>query len=372
MWLGLALIAWLWGLALYLVTFYAVKVIWSADELHSLLGQDFYNAHIPTGGWWAAWQPTLVFLIALAIVGLSTRAVRAGADRAAHRFHLPGPLARAVCTVLLIALVVPAVAGATTWTRARVEAAIQRAQYEEALKLQHEAEQRDPFFTGAGMAEPVLSFGADFERLHLGADGAYRYSYWSWCGSCPSGAYEGRYSRADGELVLTSPEQSEELERHFREIEWGQRRYLVNDESLVRFANEVNAGTEPRSTPEGRFLLEVGGESRAIAGTPSLPGSAAELLLAAPLSGHVVEVAGDHTSWIDLGERAGVRPGMLLFTPEAPTSKDMQRSFGRESIVEPLEVLEIQASRSRVRPYVHRGFELPVGLRVSSRKPAEE
>jgi hypothetical protein len=54
MWLALALVVWLWGLALYLAAFCFAVSTWDAQELHSLLGQDFYNAHIPTGGWRAA------------------------------------------------------------------------------------------------------------------------------------------------------------------------------------------------------------------------------------------------------------------------------------------------------------------------------
>lgn len=51
MWLGIALVVWLWGVALYLVVYYAALLILGASRLYELLGQDVYNVHVPLGGW---------------------------------------------------------------------------------------------------------------------------------------------------------------------------------------------------------------------------------------------------------------------------------------------------------------------------------
>ncbi|HZL99798.1 MAG TPA: hypothetical protein VFD43_06065, partial [Planctomycetota bacterium] len=109
MWLGLALVVWLWGLALYLAVYSFAVWRWDALELHALLGQDFYNAHIPGGGWAAVWMPTLVFLLVLAIVAAAGRPLRAAAGRASARLRAPRRVVEAAATLALVGLAVPAV-----------------------------------------------------------------------------------------------------------------------------------------------------------------------------------------------------------------------------------------------------------------------
>jgi hypothetical protein len=78
MWLGLALVVWLWGVALYLAIYYFACWYWHG-QLYEVLGQSFYNAHIPGGGWEAAIVPTIVFIATLGIVGAARRPIGAAA-----------------------------------------------------------------------------------------------------------------------------------------------------------------------------------------------------------------------------------------------------------------------------------------------------
>lgn len=387
MWLGLALIVWLWGVALYLLVYYVALWIWGAHGLYELLGERFYNAHVPTGGWEPALYATIVFSIVFAIVACARRAAATAADLVTRRAHVSQRVALAAANAALIAVAVPTVITGADAVRGSIARAIDRAETARANAEagQRTAEERahDPYFLGEHGSITLYgsNMGLAGESLLLASDGTYRRSYWTDGGG--GDVKEGRFQRRDN-LVIIEPVHSDGpdyslLSNQLLEVHWGARSYLVGDtpSALESFCSAVNVGSEPRSKDNGAFLLRDSDETIAVTGLPSLPEPWSTYLLRSPLQGHTLEIAPDGTAWVDLGARQGVRKPLQLFLVDAPPVRSEWRERYRgDDRVQPLAILDVEQERCRVR---YGGCNPPdlrlpmsAGLLVTSRAPARE
>jgi hypothetical protein len=165
------------------------------------------------------------------------------------------------CHLALIGIAAPAVHAGVVGTRDGIAAAIRRSRIEAADKQAAEQRERDPFYNGAEMTEPVafLSTGVMWtERLILGTDGQFRRS----TSACMGGdRLEGRFVRVGDQLQFDAPPPefkpfAPPLTR-LREVHWGSRLYLVADQrdSLRDFCNAINSGSDGRSVGMGEVLL---------------------------------------------------------------------------------------------------------------------
>jgi hypothetical protein len=56
-----------------------------------------------------------------------------------------------------------------------------------------------------------------------------------------------------------------------RVVRWGERTYLVPEDRLVDFADEIQRGDEPRSGRFGSYYLREGDWERPATGAPDIP-----------------------------------------------------------------------------------------------------
>jgi len=96
-------------------------------------------------------------------------------------------------------------------------------------------------------------------------------------------------------------------------VPWDRRCYLVEAAELLRFANYVNGGDEPRRSATGEFLIRRGDWRRSARGLPTLPPPWSQYLLRKPLRGIVTRVLEEEEAEVDIGDAEGLKPGMLLF-----------------------------------------------------------
>jgi hypothetical protein len=128
----------------------------------------------------------------------------------------------------------------------------------------------------------------------------------------PAKPISGRVTEEAGYLRFVSEVVVESLAGRWHVVPWGSRKYLVEEGSMIDFANAVNLGVEPRRTELGSFLLRRTSLGRAPSGRPNLPPSWARLVLRKPLSGKVSEVRNGGLVEITLGTTDDVFVGMLL------------------------------------------------------------
>jgi len=112
---------------------------------------------------------------------------------------------------------------------------------------------------------------------------------------------------------------------------WSNRHYLIPSDEMVKFANYVNGGFEPRDEIHGLFLLREGDERKKVRGAPAIPAEYRGYLLAAPITARVSSVGESRLDkpyecpskgrftplTLDAGSGKGVRVGMefYLFGP---------------------------------------------------------
>jgi hypothetical protein len=109
-------------------------------------------------------------------------------------------------------------------------------------------------------------------------------------------------------------------------IVWGERHYLIPADEVVKFANAINAGFEPRKGAGGRFLLRDGDELKAVEGQPSLPSLYSEYLLKQPIKAEISSIKkirledDTHitTLTLNVGSAQGIKQGMefYVYSPE--------------------------------------------------------
>jgi len=106
-------------------------------------------------------------------------------------------------------------------------------------------------------------------------------------------------------------------------VHWGDRHYLIPSDGFVKFANAVNAGTEPNRF-FGRsyeFLLRSGDEERPISGQPPLPQEYATYLLEKPITARIISAGESHLTHssrftgitLNVGIADGLKKGMELY-----------------------------------------------------------
>jgi hypothetical protein len=109
----------------------------------------------------------------------------------------------------------------------------------------------------------------------------------------------------------------------------------------------------------------------AAGGLPSLPDEWRGLLLATPLDGGTLEADRDGGTWIDRGAEHGVRIDLELYVLGVPIEADWERMYPGATEDQPLEVVEVEPQRSRVRYRyaADKRAPIPAGLLVTSRDP---
>jgi len=128
-------------------------------------------------------------------------------------------------------------------------------------------------------------------------------------------------------LVLRLPNESEGfrgIAPEFIPVVWGERHYLISPEEVVKFANAINAGFEPRGGAGGRFLLRRDDVSKSVSGFPNLPPQYSEYLLKQPIEAEISSVKESRiegseritTAVLNVGTAQGVRQGMEFWVYE--------------------------------------------------------
>jgi hypothetical protein len=109
----------------------------------------------------------------------------------------------------------------------------------------------------------------------------------------------------------------------FMPIKWGDRRYLIPSENVVKFCNAVNYGSEPRDYLHGFFLFLPGDHEIKVKGFPDLPEKYRPYLLDQPIEAEIVKVGKstllpsrgdwnfrDTVVVLNVGKKHGVLEGM--------------------------------------------------------------
>jgi hypothetical protein len=103
-------------------------------------------------------------------------------------------------------------------------------------------------------------------------------------------------------------------------VTWGERLYLMPEDSMVEFCNAINLGLEPRSSLGARwylgsFYLRDGDEKKKAKGHPSLSSDLIALLLEKPIAAEIINIERENKTTvavINKGSEAGLKPGMRL------------------------------------------------------------
>jgi hypothetical protein len=133
------------------------------------------------------------------------------------------------------------------------------------------------------------------------------------------------------ELVVETLEQNRDFEiygKHYavkdvlkgKVLKVDNRIYFILEDDLARFCNELNLGTDPQQSTEGRYFVRELGDKGPVTPTPELPPDVAKMIIAKPLVGEVLSVE-DGRARISLGERDRVWKGMLLYCEPDETTK---------------------------------------------------
>ena len=107
----------------------------------------------------------------------------------------------------------------------------------------------------------------------------------------------------------------------FLPIVWGDRHYLIAKDEVVKFANAINAGFEPREGSWGMFFLKREDVSKSVTGNPRLPLEYSEYLLKHPIDAEISSVKNSRTSkseqlttvQFNVGAPQGVKKGMEFY-----------------------------------------------------------
>jgi hypothetical protein len=155
-------------------------------------------------------------------------------------------------------------------------------------------------------------------------------------------------------------------------ISWGSRRYLVPADDIVGFCNNINEGTEPRTSIRGFYLLRRGDEKKKVTGSPKVPDEYQQYLAAKPIEATIIAV-GQYTTrpsvveWkfkdtlvtLDAGTKQGLRVGMELVVTSPMEAGESVR------------IVKVQETRSEA-IMIQGGEEEPgpkIGWRLSTQAP---
>lgn len=139
-------------------------------------------------------------------------------------------------------------------------------------------------------------------------------------------------------------------------IVWGPRRYLVDEDQMLRFCNDVNLGIEPRKEDWGHTYLRLDDWNKKVDGKPKLQALWGDRLLDKPIEGKIMEVKADGQIVIDRGSDHRVFEKMTLVVIDAD-------GYPHEVVVQSVDKTQCLAKPERE-------FKAKVGWTVSSRMPA--
>jgi hypothetical protein len=113
----------------------------------------------------------------------------------------------------------------------------------------------------------------------------------------------------------------EGIAQEFLPIVWGDRHYLIAADEVVKFANAVNAGFEPREGAWGTLLLRREDVSKSAVGSPSLPLQYSDCLLKHPIDAEIASIKNSQikeserftTVVLNVGVLQGVKKGMEFY-----------------------------------------------------------
>lgn len=196
-------------------------------------------------------------------------------------------------------------------------------QNEEALRDEIEAGAPDHPWAG----EYYTGDGISHTALFLSPAGRYFFTHGAH-GRSSSGV-SGKIRFEDGILRLSDADEIW-LKSAYHVVPWGERVYLLADDEMVRFANYVNAGWEPKYGHRAASFMERHRDSLLLAtGRPKIPEKFAPYILDRVVGATVISlgsapaVAPEFMSEdqvaiiavVDGGRRAGLFVGMALFIP---------------------------------------------------------
>jgi hypothetical protein len=138
----------------------------------------------------------------------------------------------------------------------------------------------------------------------------------------------------------------EGIEPEYVPIVWGDRHYLIATNEVVKFANSVNAGFEPREGSWGMFFLKREDVSKSASGSPRLPLEYSEYLLKHPIDAEISSIKNSRinkserltTVILNVGAPQGVKRGMefYLYVPSglyaSATVKDVNDTSSEAEI----------------------------------------
>jgi hypothetical protein len=248
----------------------------------------------------------LAFLIVLAFVSCCTYDRSAEIDRLIQQLGSPRFADREAAGKRLQAIGEPAFEALRKAASASADPEIRQRAARLAPFVSNLKDVAGQYFLGNG----VMRF-----TLYVRDEGRFDFA---WTG-CPgfNEQCSGAARFVNGWLILTPdrrnvPKGDAATPTEFLPVTWGQRRYLVARDELLDFCNEINQGAEPRNHPDGSFCLLGGRWTVSVSGRPKLPNEWQAYLLANPLHGKVVEMVNPRIGKLNLGEKDGVRKGMVL------------------------------------------------------------
>ena len=205
--------------------------------------------------------------------------------------------------------------------RANREAAQRKSQITSEIETLQNHDWAGSYYKGDGLGENV--------SLMLSPTNGYLFE-WHGC----MGLYDRNYGSIKQQndrlqLTFTFPNTQrgfQGIAEQFVLVSWGTRIYLIPQDDLVGFCNDINSGAEPRKRVHGNYQLREGDESKVVAGHPEIPEKFKPYLLDQPIEAKIVEIRNVTTrpsiaDWnfkdteviIDSGTNAGILKGMELY-----------------------------------------------------------
>lgn len=206
-------------------------------------------------------------------------------------------------------------------------------------------------------------------KLDLKDDSSfYEHHHSDVSGAAAGGGYIGKYVESDTLIILKYQTHDENIDTRtvvFRKIKWAHRIYLLQEQGIIWFCNEINSGHEPRSriVPDGYggCYMDIQGADTSPIGNPELSPAELGYILKSPVVGKFIYIFDTYTAIIDLGTSDGLMPGISLYM--------ISLSEGRDSIFhtynKPLDILEAHANTSVVASMI-RPTKIPRGFNVQA------
>jgi hypothetical protein len=115
-------------------------------------------------------------------------------------------------------------------------------------------------------------------------------------------------------------------------IKWDKTTYLVEEEKLDKFCNEVNLREESKPNFSGDFFYrdEVKDDNGAASTIHDVPTHAKKFILGKPISGKILSIEGGRAK-VDLGEQEQVWKNMVLYCePDEPGKNEILKKGGKK------------------------------------------